>query len=284
MTVTAGPAKHSPLAATPVVATGAEIWLGEIDVRGPSTVLAGTITYDHPDIVTGWHSHPLHQLEYALQGTAEVETDTARYLLPPQQAIWMPAGLSHNTTLRGVRSVSVFFDPALVRDAGERARVLAATPVIREMIVYASRWPITRPASDPLADAFFDALAGLTAEWLDTETPLWLPVSKDPLIAAVIASTLDDVAGATVAGVCKAVGLSERTLRRRFPAATGMTWHGYRTQARLLRAITLLAEADRTVLDVATTVGFDSVSAFGRGFVRMTGETPTAYRKRITRQ
>ena len=44
------------------------------------------------DVVTGWHSHDMHQIEYAFEGVAEVETATTHHLLPPQQAMWIPAG------------------------------------------------------------------------------------------------------------------------------------------------------------------------------------------------
>ena len=253
-----------------------------VDMRGGTLVRAGTFAYEGDDLVTGWHTHDLHQIEYALQGVVEVETDTAHYLLPPQQAVWIPAGLSHRTTLRNVRSVSVFFDPAMVRGAGDRARVLAAAPVIREMIVYARRWPIDRAVSDPVADTFFEALARLAREWLDHETPLCLPTSTDPVIAAVMAYTnahLDDV---TPADVCAAVAVSERTLRRHFAATTGMTWRQYLLESRLLRSMACLAESRATVLDVATSVGFESVSAFARAFRRYAGETPTSYRRRVT--
>ena len=89
--------------------------------------------------------HDLHQIEYAFEGIAEVETEGAHYLLPPQQAVWIPAGLTHRTTLKRVRSVAVFFDPTMVQGANDRVRILAATPLIREMIVYGARWPIARP-------------------------------------------------------------------------------------------------------------------------------------------
>jgi transcriptional regulator GlxA family with amidase domain len=90
------------------------------------------------------------------------------------------------------------------------------------------------------------------------------------------------LAEVNVEAVGAAVGVSPRSLRRKFTAATGMTWREYLLQSRLLRAMALLTEPGRTVLDVATAVGFDSVSAFTRAFRRLTGETPTTYRKRVT--
>ena len=110
-------------------------------MRAGAPVLAGTFSYDGPDLVTNWHSHDIHQLEYAFEGTIEVETDAAHYLLPPQQAAWIPAGLLHRSTLSHVRTVSVFFATHMVPDDGGRARILAAAPVIREMILYACAGP-----------------------------------------------------------------------------------------------------------------------------------------------
>ena len=276
MTVSARPANNLPAAAG--IRVDGE---GGVDLRRGSPVRAGTFPYDGEDLVTGWHHHDLHQVEYAFEGVAEVETAAGRYLLPPQQAVWIPAGLEHCTTLRRVRSVSVFFAPDMVPGPHDRARVLAATPVIREMIVYAARWPISRPVSDPVADAFFEALARLVPEWLDRESPLCLPTSTDPMVAAAIDYTNRHLATVREPDVCHAIGVSERTLRRRFPAATGMTWSRYAVQSRLLRAMTMLAEPGPTVLDVATRVGFDSVSAFTRAFARASGETPSAYRRRV---
>jgi AraC-like DNA-binding protein len=272
MTVSARPAND------PLVAAN----IGMVDMREGMPARAGTFAYEGDDHVTGGHTHDLHQIEYAFQGVVEVETEAAHYLLPPQQAVWIPAGLAHRTTLKRVRTVSVFFDPEMVPNADDRARILAAAPVIREMIVYGVRWPINRPASDTVADAFFEALAQLTLDWLDHETPLCLPTSTDPVVAAAMAHTNAHLDEVTARHVSRAVGMSERTLRRAFSATTGMTWRQYLLESRLLRAMALLAEPGPTVLDVATSVGFDSVSAFTRAFGRYTGETPTAYRRRVT--
>src|SRR4051794_13463372 len=96
VTVSARPAKDLPGAANIDPRT---VGLGVVDMRGGSPVRAGTFAYDGGDIVTGWHCHDLHQIEYAFEGVAEVETDGAHYLLPPQQVVWIPAGLTHRTTL-----------------------------------------------------------------------------------------------------------------------------------------------------------------------------------------
>ena len=244
---------------------------------------AGTYPYegDGDGLVTGWHSHDLHQLEYAVEGTVEVETRAGHYLLPPQQAVWIPAGLRHQTTIeRRVRTVSVFFDPAQFPDAGDEARVLAAAPVIREMILHGTRWPIDREGSDEVADSFFRTLGHLVGEWLDRETPLYLPRSTDPVVSAAMTYTDHHLAHVSAAEVSRSVGLSERSLRRRFPAHAGISWRSYLLQTRLLRAMVLLAEPGPTVLDVATRVGFESVSAFTRTFAQHVGETPSAYRRR----
>lgn len=258
---------------------------GFVDMRAGAPVRAGTFAFDRSgddEVLTGWHHHDMHQVEYALRGTVEVETRHAHYLLPPQQAVWIPAGVEHCTTIRRVSTVSVFFAPELVPAAGDRARVLAAAPVVREMIIYAARWPVWRAEPDPAADVFFRALAGLVAEWLEHETPLCLPTSADPLVAAAMAYTREHLVGITIGDVARAVGASDRTVRRAFAAGTGMSWRRYLLESRLLRAMALLSEPGPTVLDVATQVGFDSVSAFSRAFRAYVGDPPTIYRRRVT--
>ena len=219
------------------------------------------------------------------RGAVELETATARYLLPPQRAVWIPAGITHQTTGRPVvRTVSAFLPSRPHPSARDRVRILAASPLMREMLLYGLRWPADRDPDDAVADAFFVALANLVADSLDHETPMQLPASTDPLINVVMVYTSEHLDSATSVGAAAAAGVSERTLRRKFPAATGMNWHAYLTHSRLLRAIALLADDGPTVLQVAATVGYESHSAFTRAFTAYTGQTPTAYRQRVTSQ
>jgi AraC-like DNA-binding protein len=256
----------------------------QVDMRSGGRQSAGSYAYEGDELITTWHAHDLHQLEYAFHGTVEVETTTAHFLLPPQQAAWIPSGVEHRTTIRTtVRTISVFFESNLVPDPGGRVRILAVPPVLREMMIYSGRWPIARSLPDPVADAYFIALGRLVSEALDSEAPLFLPVSSDPVLAVALTWTRQNLDTATMRGVARHVGLSERSLRRRFEAGLSMSWRDYVIQARVLQAMALLAEHGPSVLEVANAVGFDSLSSFNRSFRARTGSTPSAYRKQTAR-
>ena len=68
--------------------------------------------------------------------------------------------------------------------------------------------------------------------------------------------------------------MSERTLRRLFEDALGLSWRTYLLHARLLRAMALLAAPGQSVQETSTAVGFDSLSSFTRAFTQFCGETP----------
>jgi AraC-like DNA-binding protein len=273
MTVSADPAKDQVQAAT----------TGLVDLRGNSPWTGGSHVYNGAEqLVTGWHFHDVHEIEYASRGMVEVKTEAGHYLLPPHQAAWIPAGLRHQTTLHaGARTLAVLFEPGLVPAAGDRVRIVAVSSLLREMMLYSVRWPISRPGSGEEADSFFRTLGYVVAEALDDELPLHLPVSADPVVTAAADYTRAHLDHVTVSDVTRDIGVSERTLRRLFGTHLGISWRSYLLRARMLRAMALLAQPDRSVLEVSIAVGFDDAGAFARSFARHCGETPSAYRRRI---
>ena len=255
--------------------------VGSVPLRTTAVVTAGTYEHVASDLVTAWHHHDLHEIEYAVSGVAELRTETSHFVLPPQHAAWVPAGVPHCPILRDVHTIAVFFDPAAFDLPSREAVVFPVPPVLREMIRYAARWPIFR--SEPGGEEpflFFHAIKGVVRRQLEHEPPATLAIPDDPIVAEVIAYTADHLADVTAASVCRAVGISERTLRRRFPAVVGETWREHLHRARLTHAMPLLHDQTRSIRDVAMAAGFDSPSAFTRAFKSWTGETPSAYRSR----
>jgi AraC-like DNA-binding protein/quercetin dioxygenase-like cupin family protein len=253
-----------------------------IELRRGGRALGGSYLYEGDGLITGWHSHEVHQIEYAIGGVVEVETASAHYLLPPQQAAWIPVGLEHQATMNpDVKTVAVMFDPQLIPDGGDRARIIAVSPLIREMMIYALQWPIDRPDGDEVSDGFFRTLAHLVSEALDHEAPLSLPTSENPIVAAAMAYTKEHLDSVTAEKVSRAVSVSERTLRRLFQDTLGLSWRTYLLHARMLRAMALLAAPGQSVQETSSAVGFDSLSSFTRAFTQFCGETPSTYRKRV---
>jgi transcriptional regulator GlxA family with amidase domain len=86
-----------------------------------------------------------------------------------------------------------------------------------------------------------------------------------------------------VAAMAARSGLAERTFKRRFAKATGLSPMEYVHTLRLEEAKQMLESGDQPVEAVATEVGYEDASFFGRLFRRKVGLTPAQYRKRFGR-
>jgi transcriptional regulator GlxA family with amidase domain len=73
-------------------------------------------------------------------------------------------------------------------------------------------------------------------------------------------------------------GLSERSLSRRFAAATGRSPHAYVRHARVQQAMRLLETAGEPVDHIRRRVGYSDPAAFRRVFKEATGLSPAGYR------
>src|SRR6266568_4838744 len=88
-----------------------------------------------------WHTHEDHQLAWAASGVLSVLTAGATWVLPPTRALWIPAGLPHETASDGGRATmrSLYIRPGLFpvswAGAGEPTPV-AASPLLAELIGY----------------------------------------------------------------------------------------------------------------------------------------------------
>ncbi len=73
--------------------------------------------------------------------------------------------------------------------------------------------------------------------------------------------------------------LPERTIKRRFKAATGSTLIDYLQNLRIEEAKRLLESSNLVIEDISVAVSYEDVSFFRRLFKRRTGTTPGQYRR-----
>jgi transcriptional regulator GlxA family with amidase domain len=79
--------------------------------------------------------------------------------------------------------------------------------------------------------------------------------------------------------VVELANIPERTLKRRFKAATGVTLIDYLQNLRIEEAKRLLESGQMPVDEISVESGYDDPSFFRRLFKRRTGLTPSQYRR-----
>ena len=224
------------------------------------------------------HAHDWHQLVYATSGVLTVSVDNRRYVISPEQAAWVPAGTQHGTgSLLGAQfhSLYVAADPAFA--LADTEMVFSVSPLLRALLVEAATLET----------------AGESADYAQQVQALILAQLRR---ARPVAAALPWPRSAALARLCKALhgqpddalplrewsrrlGMSERTLARRFVEETGMPLRAWRRRLRLFRGIELL-EAGMSVTEIAMELGYASTSAFIYMFRGETGQSPDSYRKR----
>ncbi|MFF2102303.1 cupin domain-containing protein [Streptomyces sp. NPDC058202] len=109
----------------------------------------------------------------------------------------------------------------------------------------------------------------------------WLAGLTDPAVAAALASLHEDPARPwTVAELARAGAVSRSTLAARFKQSVGQSPLEYLTQWRIQLASQKLRKGDDTVAAIARITGYGSESAMSTAFKRVTGVSPSAYRRR----
>lgn len=110
------------------------------------------------------------------------------------------------------------------------------------------------------------------------------PINHDDKAVLKAQRLLQETHGKNVslAALLEQAGLEERTLLRRFRAATGLTTTGYAQALRIARAQELLQLRDDSVDQIAWEVGYADPASFRKTFTRITGLSPSAYRRRLS--
>lgn len=234
------------------------------------------LAQDHP----ARHHAPLHhhlraQLLYASAGVMSVFTRTGTWVVPPQQAVWIPAGIEHEVRGFGPLAMrSLYVHPEPAADMPAQCCVVNVPPLLRELVLKAVALP-----SDELAAQRGQRLVSVILDQLGElePAPLHLPLPLDSRLKVVADALLarpDDER--TLSELALTTGASARTLARLFVRDTGMTFGNWRQQLRLVSAVERLG-AGYPVTQVAYDLGYRSPSAFVAMFRRVLGKPPGQY-------
>ncbi len=92
----------------------------------------------------------------------------------------------------------------------------------------------------------------------------------------------DDDTDVSLAALASDAGLSRFHFCRAFKESTGLSPHAWLRQHRLEQAMNMLRDTDDPVVSIAAALGYSSQTAFAAAFRKLTGETPSEWRRRMT--
>lgn len=236
------------------------------------------VAADYPDgHRVASHHHGRAQLLHTLAGAVMVSTGQGRWMVPPDHAMWIPAGVDHAVEMLGAVSMrSAYVLPDAGKGLPTGLRVLAMSDLMRSLIVEAVELEAC-DGTDQRADLILRLIV-LETPRLE-ERPFALPIPADPRLARVCRAFLAQPSPhATIDEWAANAGMSRRGFTRAFLRETGLSLSLWRRQAMLLSALPRLAEG-APVTTVALDLGYDSAPAFTTMFRRMLGASPRGYLK-----
>jgi AraC-like DNA-binding protein len=224
------------------------------------------------------HSHRWSQVLFAVAGVMWVEVDQGALVVPPQRAVWLPAGTVHAISVMSPLEMrNLYLPEESVARLTKRSGVFEVSALLRELITTLSeaerdedyRRVAYRLAVMEMAHAARYALR------------VQLPNSADPRLEALCRGVIEnpsvEISFETHAAHA---GATVRTLSRLFARDLGMGFSEWRRQVQLAVAVSRLAEG-RSVNQVARSLGY-MPSSFSEMFRRELGVAPSGFRSTET--
>ena len=259
--------------------------------------------------IAHWKHGPLHDVIrpmthhviMAYNGTVQrmqrrTGRSTAMGTVRPGVVLTIPEGSSSRWDVpKPVDIVQLYLPHAsLARIAGEAGiaapvelleRTAQPDPITSRLLLSASDFLESNEALDTL---FRQQLIDLLATRLlaaHTGTPATVRPARGglapkALLRAIERLRSDSDADVSLAALAAEAGLSRFHFCRAFKESTGLAPHAWLRQHRLEQAMNMLRDTDASVMSVAAALGYASQTAFAAGFRKLTGETPSDWRRR----
>ncbi|MEH6444933.1 MAG: helix-turn-helix transcriptional regulator [Oceanospirillaceae bacterium] len=227
------------------------------------------------------HSHARGQLLFLTEGLVEAkirdgETDTTDiWIVPPHRAVWIPPYLEHEIrVIHSVKMNNVYIAPQAAEHLPTNCQVVNVSNLLRELIIAIASFDALYDetgAEGRLVGVFLDQLN------LSEEAPLHLPMPQTPALKKITRTLIKHPERHfSMLYWQQHLGISSRTLARKFLEETSMTYSQWRQQAKLLNALQRISQGE-AVANIALDLGYQSQSAFISMFKKALGKTPGKY-------
>jgi AraC-like DNA-binding protein len=241
------------------------------------------------------HTHDEIQIIVPLAGRMHIHGGGSDYLIGPEWACLVEPGTQHGfNCLDGQQRFLAIFAPADWLDGLRLA--LGTTPSPAGGLLVAHDVGIWRQGEQIAAElrearpwqqrALAASIDLLGIQFLRAMTPMAPPtptVAEPRVLRAVDALLHRYAEDLTVEALASELAMSPRHFERCFKQAIGASPKKFLIEVRIGAGKELLRTSKHSVVEIALAVGFNTASHFSETFQRLTGQTPSDYR-RVARQ
>jgi AraC-like DNA-binding protein len=173
---------------------------------------------------------------------------------------------------------TLYFDLAWLSQQ-DRSKRLNAEYVVRvSRLLHETILALFDSRNDPIRNELLVSLALLELHEAE-DSATFVPLPQEPRCRRAADIVLADPTGShEIETLARTVGASARTLSRLFASETQLSFKSWCQRARIAAAIERLStEANVSVKQLASDLGYASVPAFSHAFRQVTGKTPTEF-------
>lgn len=231
-----------------------------------SNFVAGYATVPHR------HAHS-SQFVYSRTGVMTLRSEQGTWMVPPERAVWIPAGVLHEARMiTPVSTTTVWVGSDAAINMPNKCQVMNISPLMQQLLL-----EVVNTAGRVCDDKRRCLIAGLLINELEHLPALSyrLPLPKHPRLASRCRAFLQKPSPhETIDSWSSDLRMSRRTFTRQFREQTGMSFSAWRQQACLVAALPRLANGE-SVTSVAIELGYNSPAAFTTMFKRLQGVPPS---------
>ncbi len=220
------------------------------------------------------HYHIEGQLLFATQGVMLVETESKRWVIPPQRALWLPPHQVHSYSLLSHTELrTVYFSHSLIKACAAFSKshgvhIITATALVKELIAGLFNVEYQATSQRSMALLLLEILSEAEQEAAE------LPMPQDQrLFRAASELLVNHRWEVSMNELADIAAMSERTFSRLFIRDTGFSFRHWKQRARIYVSLDLLS-AGIPVKQVAFQLGFSCPAAFTATFRSVLGTTP----------
>ena len=236
-----------------------------------------------------WHRHEQPILTLILSGYAREQVGCRESASSPLQVGLKPAGLRHTDHFgpRGVRALRILFSPSFLSELRselgselqmiERWDWITGSKAVRPLLRLAHHLRQGTPDNTEVTEHIYESLAGLLPPLptrCTAEAPSWLCQAREQLDASY-------ASGIRLTQLAREANVHPVYFARQFRRFFGCSVGRYVRQLQFRATVTLLAEQQANLAQIAYATGFSDQAHLTRTFASEFGITPGQFRRLV---